>query len=91
MNQIYEEISLELLQEVLDTFPDENCKLICFTIKSGENGYEYTFSRVNNYWKCTLICNYTNRAPTCFDALDLKTSIDRAERLSGCPENKKLT
>ena len=85
---IYEEVSIELLQEVLDNFPDENCKLICFTIKSEENGYEYTFSRANNCWKCTLTFN-THRLPN-FDALDLKTAINYAEKYSGCPENKKL-
>ena len=91
MNKIYEEVSKELLQEALNNFPDENCKLICFTIKSEENGYEYTFSRVNNSWKCTLDFIYTTRSPVFFDADSLKTAIDRAENLSGCPINKKLT
>lgn len=86
----FEPISIDLLQEVLDNFPDKNCNLICFTIKSEINGYEYTFSRVNNCWKCTLKFNYSNRAPTSFDAKTLQIAIDRAEMLSGCPDDKKL-
>lgn len=87
----FEPISIDLLQEALDNFPDKNCNLICFTIKSKINGYEYTFSRVNNCWKCTLSFHYSNRAPTCFDAETLQIAIDRAEILSGCPDNKKVS
>jgi hypothetical protein len=90
MNHIYEPLSIALLKEVLDNFPDKNCKLICFTIKSSVNDYEYSFSRVNNCWKCTLSFNYWDRAPLCFDATDLKTTINRAELLAGCSDSKKL-
>lgn len=87
---VYEEVSIELLQEVLNNFPDENCKLICFTIKSEKNGYEYTFSRVNNCWKCTLSFYNATRSPS-FDGGNFQEVINYAEKYSGCPENKKLT
>lgn len=90
MNQVYESLSISLLEEVIDNFPDKNCKLICFTIESKINGYPYTFSRVNDCWKCTLSFNYSDRAPLCFDTNTLKTVISRAELLAGCPDNKKL-
>lgn len=86
----YESLSLNLLQDVLNNFPDKDCRLICFTIKSEKNGYEYTFSKTNGCWKCTLDFKYGNRAPIAFDASDLKVAIDRAELASGCPKSKKL-
>lgn len=86
----YESLSLDLLQDVLNNFPDKDCRLICFTIKSEKNGYEYTFSKTNGCWKCTLDFKYGNRAPIAFDAATFKIAIDRAELLSGCPKSKKL-
>lgn len=90
MDHIFEPLSIDLLKEVLNTFPDKNRKLISFTLISEVNEYTYTFSKVNNCWKCTLSFRYNDRAPLLFDAENLQIAIDRAEMLSGCPYHKKL-